>query len=268
MKHRRLLFLSALVVALLAGGSGLWVWRAKRQYALNRQLVAALLHNDSRQALALVNAGADPDTPVASPPAPTLNLLASQLLHRSLQPGSDGLTVFRFACGRRWYQGYDGATHLRALDSRYFDEDLPLLQAMLTHGANVHARIEDNSTVLHDGVSSNRLHSVELLLRYGANVNAQDKRDTTSLMLAGIYDNAAMIYLLLSHGANLNVQNVKGNTVLHMTVVSPVPQSVIPELLVCKADIDIPNKQGETPLTLAQKRKRPAIVALLQKGGK
>ena len=32
MKHRRLLFLSLLVVALLVGGCGLWVWQSRQQF--------------------------------------------------------------------------------------------------------------------------------------------------------------------------------------------------------------------------------------------
>lgn len=40
--------------------SGLWVWHARRQYALDRQLIAAINHTDTGKASTLLQRGADP----------------------------------------------------------------------------------------------------------------------------------------------------------------------------------------------------------------
>src|SRR5689334_4539956 len=90
--HRRPAALLTLI--LLAGvvlACGLWLRAERRQYALNRQLIAALVKGDSKQALALVNAGADPNTRVKPSPMPTLLQSVKLLLYRS-QPDNDSLT--------------------------------------------------------------------------------------------------------------------------------------------------------------------------------
>ena len=100
MKRRRsLLLLFVLSALLLIAAGGLWLRQAKRQYALNRQLIDALVHGDFKQALALVNAGADPNTRSTPPPAPTFKLLLHQLLHRSPVPVNNSPTAFIMACG-------------------------------------------------------------------------------------------------------------------------------------------------------------------------
>ncbi len=112
MKRRSLLLL-LLPVSLLMAGMGLWVRSQQRQYALNRQLIAALINNDRKQAFALANAGADPNTRFNTPPAPTLKLLLSQLLHRSSAPVDTTPTAFMFACGTRmWTRQTEGLSVL------------------------------------------------------------------------------------------------------------------------------------------------------------
>ena len=62
MKRRCSLVLFGMIVLLFAAGCRLWMRQAKEQYALNRDLIAALLHNHPDQALILVNQGADSNT--------------------------------------------------------------------------------------------------------------------------------------------------------------------------------------------------------------
>lgn len=49
----------------------LWVRKEQRQYSLNRQLISALFHENGKQALRLVEAGADPNTRYTPAPAPS-----------------------------------------------------------------------------------------------------------------------------------------------------------------------------------------------------
>jgi hypothetical protein len=169
MKPRRALLLSLTVVLALCAACGLWLHREQRQYALNRQLIDALEHGDTKQALALVNAGADPNTRQFSTPAPTLPELLKQLLHHTPPPDNNSPTAFRMAFGAYWSTTPNQSFHLISLD-----ENLPLIQAILAHGANVNARDSSNLTVLHDAVAYDQLHTVELLLQHGADINVQD----------------------------------------------------------------------------------------------
>lgn len=69
MKPRRALLFSITVVLVLCAASGWWLHKERQQYALNRQLIDALEHNDTKTALTFVNEGADPNTRQSPMPA-------------------------------------------------------------------------------------------------------------------------------------------------------------------------------------------------------
>ncbi len=261
MKHRRLLILSLLVVALLVGGCGLWVWQAKRQYALNRELIAALLHGDSKQSLVLVEQGADPNTREEPTPAPSFKLLLDQFLNPS-PPVNNSPTALMFACGV-----IPDLTKERSFPLVPLAENLLLIQAMLTHGANVHARYGE-MTALQDAADAGRWHTVELLLQHGADATCQGELGTTPLRTAISKDSISAVRLLLAHGANPNVQDGEGKAALHYTLFMFMPnaKNVIVELMGYGADPNLADKNGVTPLQYAQAR--PDVVALLQNGAK
>ncbi len=230
MKLRRFLVVSVLVAALLVGGCDVWVRQAKRQYALNRQLIAALDRKDIGQALTLVNAGADPNTRYNPPPAPTLKLLLSHLLHRSPALAEDSFTAFLLADATECYASPASFTaDIKPL------EDVPLIRAMLVHGANI---------------------------------DQQDFEGNTLLMFAALRGDAGLTGLLVEHGANAAVENMQGDTALHYALYNRYETSILRLLLAHGADPTHPNKAGRTPLTIAQNNKRPDLVALLQKGRK
>ena len=147
MKHRRLLLLSLLVVALLVGGCGLWVWQAKRQYALNRELISAVVVNDGRRALSLVNAGADPNVRYSELfPSGFLYALRERL-HGSPMPEDNTPTAFLIVCG----ETYTSSLHYLHLRENA-PEDMPLVEAMLAHGAKWRVTNRRYWTALHFAV--------------------------------------------------------------------------------------------------------------------
>jgi len=83
----------------------LWVLSYQRQEDLNRQLIAALLKRDPKQALAWVNEGADPNTPFKPPSPPSLTQLLNHLIHGTALPKNDTFSAFFMACGA--YVSYD-----------------------------------------------------------------------------------------------------------------------------------------------------------------
>ena len=259
MKQRHALLLLITLLGALCVGGGVWLHVRQRQYACNRQLIAALIRDDTPAALALVNAGANPNTRSAAPPAPTIQFLLSALLHRSPPTPDDSSTAFQLACGMlvEQYQGLD-------TDFTPAHEDAGLVQAMLAHGANVNASEPDNATPLHLAAHAGRLRTVELLLRHGANVNAQNFGGCTPLMLASVTDTPDTTRLLLKHGANVNMQDTIGYTPLMYVVAYGASTGIVSELLAHGADPNLRTKNGETPLTRAQSRKSTDVVALLR----
>lgn len=261
MKRRRALLLFLTIMLALCAACGVWLHRERQQYNLNRLLIDALEHEDTKTALALVNAGANPNTCLAPTPAPSLKLLLNQLLHHRALPDDTSPTAFLYACGAFSLTSPDGNMTVGGMD-----ENLPLLRAMLAHGANVHATAYSHSTALHFAAADNRLHTAELLLQHGADVNAQDDAHYTPLLMVMPVPSANVLHLLLSHGANPNVQRADGSTLLHQAVFWPDANAVV-ELLADGANPDIKNQNGDTPLQLAQQMNRPDLVRLLKQHG-
>ena len=150
MKKRFSKLSALLVLGLLLIGMSLacymWVRREQLQYTLNRQLIAALLKNDMKQARVLVEAGADPNTREEPAPAPTLSLLMQKLLHPSPPTTNTGSTAFLLAC-RVKIIAVKGSN---PAGSYFFHPPDPqLTQTMLLHGANVHAKDREGTTALH-----------------------------------------------------------------------------------------------------------------------
>ena len=105
--RRRSLLLFNLITLLLMGAVGLWLHIPRQPYSYNhaydRQLIEALVHDDTKAALGLIHAGADPNTrydplPQIRPRSP-FNQLLDQLLHRSPPLANDSQTAFMLACG-------------------------------------------------------------------------------------------------------------------------------------------------------------------------
>ena len=144
MKRRRAWLLTTTIGGVLCALRGAWLHIQRQQHARNRQLIDALMQADTATALALVNAGADPNTRFSPPPTPVPNLLPHPLSRAALRPAHESPTTLMLACGGHWNPLVDDEAPLVCVA-----EDLSLLQAMLTHGADVNARTAGNLTALH-----------------------------------------------------------------------------------------------------------------------
>jgi ankyrin repeat protein len=200
----------------LAGSTALWLRAQQRQYALNRALIVALVKGDDKQAVVLVNAGADPNTRCELTQAPSLTDLVRQLLHRSLS-GNDSPTAFMIACGGDWI----GGIRVTFGAQRSRPDCMQLVQTMIVHHADVNAQDRYGWTSLLAAVSLDRRETVRVLIQNGANCDVKDKDHQTPLMEAIIHRSPTSldtIRLLLEHGANANSQNKYGFTALNYAV--------------------------------------------------
>ena len=263
MKHRSVLLLTTMLVLALCAGGEAWLRVQRQQYARNRQLIAALVRDDTQFALALVNAGADPDTRSSPPPAPTLPILFARFLRHTPPPVNDSSTALQLACGLL-------VEEEQGLDTPFppTREDARLVQAMLAHGANVNAVQSDKATALHFAARDGRLRTVEMLLHYGANVNARNTAGWTPLMEAAMTPTANVTRLLLARGANVNAQNSVGETPLYVAVGYGRAASTVSELMTHGADPNLRAQDGETPLLLSEGGGSRELVRLLTRGAK
>ena len=174
--------LTGLVGLVLAGVFGLKLRSYRRQEALNRQLITALVKHDNQNALMLINKGADPDTRYAPAAPPSLRQFWNYVLHRLPSPTNKSPTAFLIACGAPWNDAQDT------------DETVQGTGAALL---------------------------VAIMLRHGANVNARSKDDVSALLFAVIYadehrnpESVAIVAQLVAHGADPDLPDKHGQSAL------------------------------------------------------
>src|SRR5579871_2665399 len=170
----------SLSLLLIVGAISLWRHAEPRQDTLNRQLIAALVHGDNQEALALVRAGADPNTRYLPPP-PSVRQAGYIAASGTSSSTNYHPTAFMIACGAPWDQ--DNAIS-EAL--QYNPGASTLVQAMLAHGANVNVQDESGLTPLFYAITDtdSRYDTLRLLLEHGADVNWKNWQGWTPLIYA------------------------------------------------------------------------------------
>jgi hypothetical protein len=214
-RKRYALFASVLfVVGGLYLACFLWVRAEQRKYTLSRQLIEALKKEDTKQAVTLVEAGADPNTSLYPPPKPSLDGVLKELLHRSSPSANDssdnGPTALLMACGACWFTERGFLTKMNS-DDRHM---APVVEAMLLHGANANATGERGWTVLSLAATNGYTNIMLLLLQHGAAIDVQDGDGLTALRSAVDTQQCKAIKLLLQYHANVNVKDKNAVTPL------------------------------------------------------
>ena len=188
--HRRLVLLT---FALLLLGLGLacfvWVKIQQRQHALNRQLIEALKNGNTKEALALVESGADPNTRYEPTPVPSLSELMDQMVHRSPPIINDSPTALMIACGANGEATSAFSSYIAPLDPH-------LIHAMLLAGVNVNAKAFNGYTALYWAFSYQKKDIIKELLINGANVHVLDDKIIPVLLDTTTDDNAEILALL------------------------------------------------------------------------
>lgn len=144
-------------------------------------------------------------------------------------------------------------------------------QELIIHPELTQERYTYGRTLLHEVAGNGSLAVVELLLLLGANSNAVDQAGRTPLYYVGNECNREsggnIVRVLVQGGADVNVHDgLKHCTALHMATRRG-NISVAEALLDCKADIEVRDKLGDTPLRRAVNCGKTEMVAFLLSRG-
>ena len=110
------------------------------------------------------------------------------------------------------------------LHSASYMSNLETTRVLLDHGANIHAKNVNGQTPLHkvsQGVYGPDPALVELLLSRGADVNARDNDQATPFLCASFSLNRHIAEKLLQIGADVNTVNIHGQNALHLLSQNP-----------------------------------------------
>ncbi|WP_264338448.1 ankyrin repeat domain-containing protein [Wolbachia endosymbiont (group A) of Cheilosia soror] len=142
------------------------------------------------------------------------------------------------------------------------------VKSLISEGAKVNVKDQDNKTPLHLAAEKGHKEVVEALLDKGANVNAVDKdgktpfklaaneeiqtllENTAKLLEAAREGNIEEVKSLISEGANVHAQDRFGNAPLHWAAGND-NTGAINALLAAGAHVNKENDWGYTPLYLA-----------------
>jgi len=130
--------------------------------------------------------------------------------------------------------------------------------------ADVNAANAQGYTPLHWAAAKGYLDIVELLLNHGAGVDPRTTLGLTPLMQAAMAGHARVCDALISKGAGVNEGDKHGATALHKAV-NDGHVNVAEILVAAGADAQKGDDKGVTPLAIAQRKKNPAMIALLSK---
>jgi ankyrin repeat protein len=241
-------------------------------------LVIAIINANYDFAAMLLDAGADPN--VVDKDAAMGPLYAAMDMHR--------LAVGHGRPNPKPSGALDAVDVARTLLEMKADPNAKLkavtMQRQHTGGDSTLAA---GATPLMRAAKSGDIAMVRLLLDAGADPKATLANGTNVLMLAAglgwrdgspaapSYDQGtpeeavATIELLLSRGLDINGTNTAGDTALHAAISARASAEIVKALVERGANLNVPNKRGQTPLAIAQRSNKDMsrIVPILQAAG-
>ncbi|XP_071145006.1 uncharacterized protein [Mytilus edulis] len=137
-----------------------------------------------------------------------------------------------------------------------------IAQLLLSNGAKINQSDNDKYTPLLDSCNYEYVQVVEILLKWKANVNKCDKYGWSPLHMAACDGNTDLIKLLVQHKAKVNKKMNDGMTPIFLACTENHLEA-IKMLFSYKADIKICEKSGWSPLHIASDNNYKEVAAYL-----
>ena len=182
--------------------------------------------------------------------------------------------------------------------------DLPQVLRLLDGGAPIESRDANGRTAVLAATAGNHLHGVRALVARGADVNAQDHQRDSAFLLAGANGYTEIVRVTLAAGADLKSTNRYGGTALipachhgHVATVrlllttpidvdhvndlgwtalleavilgdgGPAHAEIVRMLIARRANLNLADRQGVTPLAHARDRGQGRVAQMLAAAG-
>ena len=157
--------------------------------------------------------------------------------------------------------------HVAAYERRH-----DAMRALVAAGANPNALERDRYDIVTIAAVANDVPTLKLALELGCSArNVTSRYDGTALIAAAHLGHAEVVRTLIRAGAPLNHVNNLGWTALIESIVlgdgGNRHTDTLRALVEAKADVNLADRNGRTPLALARSRKYSQMVQVLEKAG-
>ncbi|CAG8953838.1 hypothetical protein HYFRA_00006730 [Hymenoscyphus fraxineus] len=152
--------------------------------------------------------------------------------------------------------------------------DLEAIKLLLSAGADIDQRDSHGKTILHWAAIHNTTDFLRWLLSKEAYVRSQDTDGRTPLYyamarLSGAKGESSFrsVKLLLNAGANIDQRDSDGKTILHWAVhlaAGHGNSDLIQDLISLKASVNIPDRDGNTPVYYATQYSNTEVIKVLE----
>ena len=143
-----------------------------------------------------------------------------------------------------------------------FVDEKETVQALVQHGANVHATEDRGRTALHGASFDNYLEVIKTLVENGAHVSALDNDNTTALHIVCMNGHTATARYLIEQGAPTNASRRNGWTALHLACLCG-HYEIVQLLLDNQAAWDVREGHGWTASGIARQMGHARLADLL-----
>jgi len=218
---RLILFVPLFLPALLLGALSGLTWREARHERLNQQLIAAIKQEDSAVAMAALAQGADANTRAEKQTLSAWRVLWNRLQGR-FPASSEAPTALLLAL--QWQPDAKGWSFFPDFPR----ENLPLISALLAHGAQVNRQDALGLSPLSYALLGGKNATSRLLIRHGAQVTQSAGEKDSPLEYAAFSEQveADTMELLLQQGADPNLTDSSNLTPLCWAVIHRSPDKV------------------------------------------
>lgn len=147
--------------------------------------------------------------------------------------------------------------------------NLPMIGRLLDLGVPIDAVDDHKHTPLHLATAEKKWAAAAMLLQRGADINAQDQDGDTVLIFLPQINAPASVYheFLTQPKVKVNLTNGSGSSALHIALLFNASPECLRELIAAGADVNLRDRSGLSPLTIARQKKNAGAMALLRAAG-
>lgn len=139
-----------------------------------------------------------------------------------------------------------------------------IIELFLQFDADVNATNKEGITLFQQAIVSSQTPIAKLLAERGANINDPFPDDGKSCLHIAATKNIRLVRLLLEYNVDVNAVDNLGNTVLHTVASIKTRDPTAVEILKTnRANVNIKNKEGDTPLHIAARTGNYKMVRVL-----